>query len=71
MSSKKQSREKKFSCVHCNHPFVSFPPDDLHTTASLDPNAIENPIEVTHECSNCESNTTLYWGQRKISVFLV
>ncbi len=70
MSRRKDSREKTFSCVNCNTPFSSYPPDDFHTTASLDPSEINNPIEMKHECTNCHEFIKFYWGSRKI-VFTV
>ena len=65
--SKKESRGKMFSCVECNTPFISYPPDDLHTTASLDSSQLDDPIEVKHECENCHNFIKLYWGSRKMT----
>ena len=67
MSRRRETHEKIFSCSKCNTPFVSFPVDDFHTTASLDPNQIDDPIEVTHECENCHEFIKIYWGSRKIT----
>ena len=64
------SKGKTFGCLKCGHPFEAFPPDDFHREASLNKENIDDPIEMKYKCryTSCGHETTLFWGQRKISV---
>jgi DNA-directed RNA polymerase subunit M/transcription elongation factor TFIIS len=63
----KDDRGKRFSCLKCGEPFVGYPPDDFHQTASITQSEVNDPIEVEYRCEKCGNTNVLYWGRRKIT----
>lgn len=65
------SKKRVFSCRECGYPYVAYPPDDRHTTASLEEpkEASGTVIKVTHDCENehCRQPIVLYWYRPKAS----
>lgn len=70
----KNEKERIFSCPECGNPYVAFPPDDLHDTASLKEPSSNNAsdiIKIIHDCEKCKTPITIYWYQRKMSFSIV
>ena len=63
------SERKTFSCLKCGRPFPAYPPDDLHPTASLNKEDLENTVEMKYKC-DCGNEITLYWGRRKLAMVM-
>jgi len=64
----KNDRGKKFSCLKCGAPFISYPPDDIHDTASLKQDEVKDPIKIEYRCEKCGNINVLYWGWTSIGV---
>jgi len=62
-------RKRTFSCPECGNPYDAYPPDDRHTTASLEkPEEAEGSvIPITHDCLVCKTPITIYWYRPKLS----
>lgn len=72
MSRRRESRERIFCCPECGTPYYAYPPDDIHTRASLDepkPENAESIKKVTHDCDNeqCRHPIVIYWYKPKMS----
>ena len=64
------SKKKRiFSCPECGNPYEAYPPDDNHTTASLEEpkEAAGSVIKIIHDCLDCKHPITLYWYRQKMS----
>jgi len=61
--------KRSFSCPECGNPYEAYPPDDLHTTASLEEpkDASGSVIKIVHDCLNCKHPITVYWHRRKLA----
>jgi len=60
-------RVRIFSCPECGNAYEAYPPDDNHTTASLEePKEVEGSvIKIVHDCEKCKHPITLYWYKPK------
>jgi hypothetical protein len=59
-------RKRKFACSKCGDAYEAYPPDDTHTTVSLNEPSNEEAvsvIKILHNCATCKTPTTLYWYQ--------
>ncbi len=69
---KTDSHRRVFSCPECGIAYEAYPPDDLHTTASLEEPDKEDVsgtiIKIVHDCSNCKAPITLYWYNEKPAI---
>jgi DNA-directed RNA polymerase subunit M/transcription elongation factor TFIIS len=74
MSRRRDSRERIYSCPECGNPYYAFPPDDIHTKASLDEPKPENAVsvkKVIHDCEKCKHPIEIYWYKPKIAVGII
>jgi DNA-directed RNA polymerase subunit RPC12/RpoP len=63
----KKEVAKMYSCLKCGAPFVAYPPDDRHDTASRIEKEFEDPIRVDYKCKDCPYINTIYWGHPKMT----
>lgn len=73
MSRRRGNRERIYSCPECGTPYYAYPPDDIHTTASLDepkPEDAESVKKVIHDCDNerCSHPIEIYWYRPKMHI---
>jgi hypothetical protein len=58
---------KIFSCKDCGKPFEAYPPDDIHTTASLE--SVDGAVQRTYKCSgDVKHENVIYWSSREPKV---
>jgi hypothetical protein len=67
------SKKRVFSCPECGNPYEAYPPDDSHTTVSLEEpkDALGSVIKIIHDCETCKHPITLYWYRPKPGVALI
>lgn len=65
----KKEVAKTYSCLKCGAPFVAYPPDDRHTTATRNEKDFEGHIKVDYRCKErgCDNTNTIYWGNPPIA----
>jgi hypothetical protein len=65
-------RMRMFACPECGNPYEAYPPDDVHTTVSLEePKASARDgkvIRIVHDCIHCNTPITLYWYSPKTNL---
>jgi len=59
-----------YSCPECGNPYEAYPPDDVHTKASIkDPEKnASSVVKIVHDCLECKTPITIYWYSPSIAV---
>ena len=63
-------KRRMFSCPECGNSYEAYPPDDIHTRASLkDPGEnATSVIKIVHDCLVCKHPIEVYWYRPKMHI---
>lgn len=63
-------RKRIFSCPECGNSYEAYPPNDIHTRASLDdPRENASSVKkIVHDCLECKNPIEIYWYRPKLSI---